>query len=120
MSSSSVNKWTINHPFVKGFIGGIVANAACHLSMPFSQRFEPTPDTSLLTMIAYLGIPFVLLLVFGWGANRLLSRFGFEGLKFSEEPQAKAFPGFFAGCLVYLFVVPIIALFVSIISGKFF
>ncbi|WP_420630468.1 hypothetical protein [Candidatus Leptofilum sp.] len=98
-------RW-INRPFGKGFLGGIVTMAACSLSMPFSDRFEPTFDSDsggiVLTIIVNLGMPLAILLLVGWLANKALGNFGFEGFKISEEFQAKGCLGYVAGGFAYV------------------
>ncbi len=106
-------RW-INRPFVKGLLGGIVTMAACSLSTPFFERFEPSltnPYTGSFfgDTIIHLGVPLGILLAVGWLANKTLGNFGFVGFKISEEFQAKGCLGYVAGGLIY-FIAAVIAL----------
>ena len=72
MENSETKQRWINRPFVKGVLGGIVTFAACNLSIPFSERFEPIIDASnsgvlmsFLGVLIYAGIPLGILLLIG-------------------------------------------------------
>ncbi|WP_420642612.1 hypothetical protein [Candidatus Leptofilum sp.] len=115
-------RW-INRPFVKGFLGGIVTTAACSLSMPFSERFEPSIDASassfFLEVLVYAGIPLGILLAVGWLANKALSHFDFEGFRISEEFQAKGFLGYVVGGFVYFIASMMTLLLIRILTRAF-
>ena len=123
MENSETKQRWINRPFVKGFLGGIVTFAACNLSAPFFERFEPSWDTStnafFLEGLVYAGIPLVVLLLISWIANKILGRFGFEGFKISEEFQAKGCLGYVVGAIAYLIVSMMTLLLITILARAF-
>ena len=114
-------RW-INRPFVKGFLAGIVVMAACNLSQPFMERFEPSVESSTFTPILFnwilsIGVPIATLFVFGWIANKVLGRFGFEGFKASEEWQAGTLPGCIVGGIIYMTVSGVVFVLIRTLSG---
>ena len=126
MENSETKQRWINRPFVKGVLGGIVTFAACNLSIPFSELFEPSIDAStsvilmsFLGVLVYGGIPLGILLLIGWIAKKILGRFGFEGFKVSEEYQAKGCLGYVVGAFVYLIVSTTILLLIGILTRVF-
>lgn len=117
MENSETKQRWINRPFVRGFLAGIVVLAACNLSQPFLERFDPSVETStfggiLVNWVLSIGVPIAILFAFGWIANKVLARFGFEGFKAREEWQAGALPGCIAGGIVYLIVSGVIVVFI--------
>jgi len=113
MENSETKQRWINRPFVKGFLAGIVVLAACNLSQPFLERFDPSVETStfggiFFNWILSIGVPIAILFIFGWITNKVLSRFGFEGFKASDEWQFGAVPGCLAGGVVYMILAAIV------------
>ena len=123
MENSETKQRWINRPFVKGVLGGIVTFAACNISIPFSERLEPSLGASTSSFffegLVYAGIPLGILLAVGWLANKALSKFGFEGFKISEEYQAKGCLGYVVGAFVYLIVSTTILLLIGILTRVF-
>jgi uncharacterized membrane protein YeaQ/YmgE (transglycosylase-associated protein family) len=119
MDNSDTKKRWINRPFVKGFLAGIVVPAACNLSQLFTGWFDSTIESPLFERMLFLsiGVSIVALLIFGWLANWILSRFGFEGFKISGDWQAGTMPGFILGFFVYVFVGAIIAMVIGRLLG---
>ena len=94
---------------VKVFLGGILTAAACNLSMPLTERFEPTGELSSPSTLLYFLVPIIIFLSVIALANIVLKRFGFEGFKADEQWGSKALPAFFTGVFFYLILGSVIA-----------